>query len=355
MKYVTTTILCFLIITLSCKKENTNTVTATPNGGNFTKYDPETNKNFSFQNFEETESFTIGDLKLFVAKNKENQKYITPHLVAVNKQNEIVFEGIGSEDLFQYNPSFFISKDKKQTIICFQMAYEYNCGMDVFLIENNTVKSIGIIDADLNDESKSIVEVTKIIKSNNQIEFSFEADSLVLNPGTSDLIVPNKVKYIYRNNKLVFVSNDSKIKFPETEKKIPAKNIKADPENQFKTYISKKLKSENTSIDLQETYVGDLTDDTLDDVIVFYSTANEGSNIASQFRIALFVNENGKMKQYPDFAPDYHFSVKNINNNIINIIKYDFAATDELGYGDRSVEIPLKIIVLNNKSYSESK
>ncbi len=340
-----------LFIVISCKKENKTTVSEIQMDSNFVKYNPEVIKNFSHKNFEKTDAFLIQDLQLIIAEPKEGQKYFARHLVALIKENKIVLEAQGTDDLFIYEPHFFISKDKKQVIICVRMAYEYGLGMDVFLIENNTIKNIGTIDVDTaSDGGPSIVDVTKIIKNKDQIEFSFKADSLDLGPGWADLIVPNKVKYIYKNNKLEFVSSDPKIKFPKAETLKSATNIQSDAENQFNIYISKKMKKEEQFIDTQETYLGDLTGDGLEDVIIFYTTAANGSNTVTDYKTSLFVNENGKMKQYPGFEGGT-FTVKGISNNKINIIRYNYADDDELG--KPSIEISRTLSLTDDKKFVE--
>ena len=139
MKNKIVQIIILLFVIISCKKETSKTIQEINMDGNFVKYNPEIINNFRHKNFQKSDAFLIQDLQVMIARNKENQSYFAPHLVALNKQNKIIFEAEGTDDLFQYNPHFFISKDKKQVIICIQMAYEYNIGMDIFLIENNTI------------------------------------------------------------------------------------------------------------------------------------------------------------------------------------------------------------------------
>jgi hypothetical protein len=68
-------------------------------------------------------------------------------------------------------------------------------------------------------------------------------------------------------------------------------------------------------------------------------------------KIALFINENDKkMVQYSDFAPNYRFAVDKIENNTIKIIKLIFAKNDNRDK-EPSIRIPIKLILDQNKKY----
>ncbi len=338
----------FLFMLICCKKETPQSATILIVDGNFEKHYPEKINNFAFKKFDIFEAFKIDKLIIFVG-NK--------HLVCLNENQKIVFESKSMEDIFQYRPNFYISKDKKQVIILGAMAFEYNVGMEIFSIENNKIKQLGTLDLETNNEAVSIAEVTKITKKNKQIEFSFDADSLVLSPGGEDKVIANKIKYIYKNNKLSLISDSSIVVIPSTQKADKPKTneeLQAEVEKIFDASIGKKLKNVAQELDTRETHIADLTGDGLNDAVIWYVAFPEGSPFSPVTnRLALFINENNVLKQYADFEPAYMFTVKSLNNNIINITKYDFAEGDDPR--NPSIEIPVTLKLNGKNEFVEIK
>jgi hypothetical protein len=98
-----------------------------------------------------------------------------------------------------------------------------------------------------------------------------------------------------------------------------------------------------------ETFIGDLTGDGLQDVIIWYVTYPEDSPFSPVTeRMRVYVNEKNSLKQYSDFEPQYMFSVKSISNNEINIIKYDYEDTDEPRNPSFSIQKKIKLSKSNN-------
>ncbi|MGD1318325.1 hypothetical protein [Chryseobacterium sp. 2R14A] len=83
------------------------------------------------------------------------------------------------------------------------MAFEYFFGGEAFLLENNKVRYIGNLDIESDDMEKSLTDIINIEEANNDIIFSFKSDSLLLKPGSDDILIPNNnVRYIYNNSQL---------------------------------------------------------------------------------------------------------------------------------------------------------
>ncbi|MFC7347236.1 hypothetical protein ACFQO9_10950 [Chryseobacterium zhengzhouense] len=124
-------------------------------------------------------------------------------LLVLNNKNEVIFKGRGSGDTFQYWPKFYRNKSNDKVIIVCQMAFEYFFGGEAFLLENNKVRYIGNLDIESDDMEKSLTDIINIEEANNDIIFSFKSDSLLLKPGSDDILIPNNnVRYIYNNSQL---------------------------------------------------------------------------------------------------------------------------------------------------------
>jgi hypothetical protein len=110
-----------------------------------------------------------------------------------------------------------------------------------------------------------------------------------------------------------------------------------------------KLKNSNKDIggiDVLEGYVGDLTNDKLDDIVVFYSLTAKGGNVDINSGLAVYQNKDNKLLLVENIIPNYMFSVKKIFNNRIYIEKIEYAENDGRCCPSLKSEVQLKV---NNK------
>ncbi|TRX35336.1 hypothetical protein FNW52_11490 [Flavobacterium sp. ZT3R18] len=167
--------------------------------------------------------------------------------------------------------------------------------------------------------------------------------------------VKERTNLIAKSDKVLISGKDKKKPLPiprgKTEKKT-IQELKKEAEKLFENTIDEKLRGVNEVLENSETYIGDLTRDGLQDVIIWYVTYPEDSPFSPVTeRMRLYVNEKNSLKQYSDFAPQYMFSVKSISNNVINIMKYDYEDTDEPR--NPSISIPEKIILSKKNNFLE--
>jgi len=167
--------------------ENSNTVV-------FRKFYPDTLiMDFSYMPFEVRESYKVNGLKLLFGYYRpsdrgEKSPYDSEtdwgkRLVCFNEKNEIVFRSHGELDSWIFRPVFFISDDKKQIVILCQLGAEHYWGATVFLIENNKIYHIGLLDIEPHSEEDyelliPVTSVTNIKRINNTLEFTFNEKSI---------------------------------------------------------------------------------------------------------------------------------------------------------------------------------
>ena len=182
----------------------------------FQKFRPDTMiMPFDYIPFDVFESYQMNDLKLLFGHYKASDKgEFSPYdsetdyghrLLCFNSKNQLVFRSSGAMDTYCFVPHFYRSEDKAQTVILCQEGTEYYWGSDAFLIEKNNIYHIGFLDVEVyantnNDEydSPPISSVTNIKRIGNMLEFTFDADSLVFNPGGLEESLVTDVKYIYK-------------------------------------------------------------------------------------------------------------------------------------------------------------
>ena len=186
----------------------------------FQKFRPDTLiMDFDYAVFYISESYQINDLKFLFGHYEPSDKgELSPYdsekdygrrLLCFNTENQLVFKSDGAWDSWIFIPHFYISNDKKQIVILCQMGFEYFCGTSAFLLENNKVQNIGILDIEPYSEydySGPICSVTNIKRINSSLEFTFDTDSLLLDPGGDNILVTN-AKYIYKAGKLTLVND----------------------------------------------------------------------------------------------------------------------------------------------------
>ncbi|WDF59941.1 hypothetical protein PQ462_00915 [Flavobacterium sp. KACC 22758] len=107
-----------------------------------------------------------------------------------------------------------------------------------------------------------------------------------------------------------------------------------------------KLKKTNKligGIDVLETYLGDVTNDNINDIVLFYSlTAKDGNaNISSGLNI--YKNTGKEMKLIQSIIPDFMFYVKKISNDSIYVEKIEYRDSDSRCCPSLKSEVVLKV------------
>lgn len=127
-------------------------------------------------------------------------------LFFLNEKDEVIFKGKGVGDVYLYEPYFFKSNKNDKTIIVCQLGYEYYFGGDAFILENGIIKHIGNIDIESTNMETKLIDILNIKELDSKIIFTFKSDSLVLNPGSEDIIVKNNdIRYEYINESLKLI------------------------------------------------------------------------------------------------------------------------------------------------------
>ncbi|WP_326983805.1 hypothetical protein VUJ46_04485 [Chryseobacterium sp. MYb264] len=176
------------------------------------RFQPDTISNINIDGFETSDSFSYQGNKFITGyyrpiegeiANPDTENDYGKRLLVMNDKNEIIFKGIGSGDTFQYQPKFYRNDSNNKVVIICQMAFEYFFGGEAFLLENNKIKHIGNLDIESDKMEKKLTDIIKIDELKNDIIFSFKSDSLLLSPGSDDILIPNhNVRYIYSHSKL---------------------------------------------------------------------------------------------------------------------------------------------------------
>ncbi|WP_131797230.1 hypothetical protein [Chryseobacterium kwangjuense] len=214
-----------LLALMSCKEkhqeknqESVTKTTAAPVSENmikdavYTEFKPEPIQGLKIKGFNVNAAFTINGNTVAAGSYESVDGNITlpdtekdwgKRLLLLNNKNEIIYKSPGTGETYLYEPHFYRNSQNGNIIIVCQLAYEYFFGGDAFLLENGTVKYLGNLDIETNNEEKSITDVLKIKESKDGITFTFDADSLVLKPGNEDKVIKNnQVKYVYDGSSL---------------------------------------------------------------------------------------------------------------------------------------------------------
>ncbi|MBA5792528.1 hypothetical protein H1R17_07335 [Flavobacterium sp. xlx-214] len=211
-----------LFLILSCgktKKSEVTEINSSNNISNLTKASADEKKIIQFTKFKPDSSFLkinrfssntafqINDNYILTGyyesidgkisyPDKENDH--GHRLLFVNSKKEIKYKSFGVCDVYLYQPNFYKNGFDDRIIIVCQLAYEYFFGGEAFLIEKNKIKYLGNIDIESNDMETNLVEILKIRNENDKLIFSFDSDSLLLKPGSDDIIVKNNnIRYEY--------------------------------------------------------------------------------------------------------------------------------------------------------------
>ncbi|WP_223607636.1 hypothetical protein [Chryseobacterium sp. OSA05B] len=173
----------------------------------YTEFKPEKISDLKIKGFDIEQAFSVEGNKIVSGNFQFTDGKITlpdteedfgKRLLLLNHKNEIIFQSQGSGEAYLYEPYFYKNSQNGNMIIVCQLAYEYFFGGDAYLLEKGKIKYLGNLDIEPDNEEKKLTDILRIKESKDGITFTFDADSLVLKPGSEDITIKNKdVKYVY--------------------------------------------------------------------------------------------------------------------------------------------------------------
>ena len=109
--------------------------------------------------------------------------------------------------MYLFEPHFYKNDQSDKIYIVCQAAFEYYCGGDVFLLENQKIKALGTVDISGKDMETSLIDILRINENGKETIFSFDTDSLIFNPGgeKETLIENTNLRYVYDGKKFKLV------------------------------------------------------------------------------------------------------------------------------------------------------
>lgn len=124
-------------------------------------------------------------------------------LFLLNGKNEIVYKSRGVGDPYLFEPHFYKNaKNGKVLIIC-QLGYEYRYGGEAFVLENDSIVYIGNLNVESIIEEVNMTDIVIIHEENDLLRFTFNADSVMLNPaGKFEVLSSKELQYIFENDNL---------------------------------------------------------------------------------------------------------------------------------------------------------
>lgn len=124
-------------------------------------------------------------------------------LLFLDNEKNITFKSKGVGDLYLYKPYFYKNDQNDEIIIVCLKAYEYFFGGDAYLIKDKTIRYLGNLDIESTDMEKSLIDILTIKEIDHRKIFSFNSDSLLLEPGSEDILIKNNnVNYEYFKGQL---------------------------------------------------------------------------------------------------------------------------------------------------------
>lgn len=170
------------------------------------------NSPFRIPGFEIREMYSLYANELIIGSYQQvDGKFVFPdteidygrRLLLKDKYNNILFTSRGDLDLFTFEPHFFKSAGSRTLIVC-QEAFEYYCGGAVFIYEKGKMKEIGHLDIESSNPNQRLIDILRIREEDQQLIFTFDEDTLLLNPGgEGERFIPNNhVHYTYDQQKL---------------------------------------------------------------------------------------------------------------------------------------------------------
>lgn len=180
----------------------------------FTEFFPDSLSNTKLADFSIRSAYLLDSNQLMVASHSTNDGTIEApdtetdygaRLILLSKDYKQLFASHGFMDLFLVEPHFYKNDQDQRIIILCQTAFEYFSGAELFIYENSGLKHIGNLDLSGKDMETSLVDIVRVNQQADSLLFTFDSDSLLLNPGGNDEMVKNNnIHYIYKDGVLTF-------------------------------------------------------------------------------------------------------------------------------------------------------
>ena len=196
------------------KAGNIDTLTK-PASIEYYRFKPDSLTGLDIKDFQIDHAYRLGNQKLITGYYQPLDGKIIPpdtekdygrRMLFLENNNDIVFKSKGTGDTYLYEPYFFKNKENGKTIVICQLAFEYFFGGEAFLIQDDGIKYMGNIDVEGDDPENKLVDIVRINETGNRIIISFNAKSLILQPGSKDIPVKNKnTRYEYDGSRFKFI------------------------------------------------------------------------------------------------------------------------------------------------------
>ena len=106
-----------------------------------------------------------------------------------------------------------------------------------------------------------------------------------------------------------------------------------------------KLKKTNNvgGVDILEGYTGDLTNDNIDEVVIYYTLVSKDGDFIEKYGLVVYKIKGKTLEVLKRLEPKYRFTFKQIKNNAIQIEKIEYRKSDARCCPTLKTEIRLKI------------
>ncbi len=225
MKYIFTSLFLVLILFACGEQENKPHNKTVPTiqqpaeeekDFSYREFQPDTVSGISLKGFDIEASYQINSLYFLTGYYEyPDGEMVYPNtetdfgdrLLVLDKQHKLRFQSKGAGDVYLFDPHFYKNAQNDKIYIVCQAAFEYYCGGDVFLVENQKIKHLGTIDISGKDMETNLIDILQIHENSKETIFSFKADSVIFNPGgeKEDLIKNTNLHYRYDGKRLEFV------------------------------------------------------------------------------------------------------------------------------------------------------
>ncbi|NVK64585.1 MAG: hypothetical protein HWE22_08350 [Flavobacteriales bacterium] len=124
-------------------------------------------------------------------------------LYVLNAKEEMIFKGKGVGDYYLFEPHFYKNHTNDKIVIVCQLGFEYLAGGEVFLLENGEMGYLGNLDVSGMDMETGVIDILQIAEMEDELIFTFQSDSVLLNPATGDpeFVSSKGLNYRYQNGR----------------------------------------------------------------------------------------------------------------------------------------------------------
>ncbi|WP_271407361.1 SH3 domain-containing protein [Tenacibaculum soleae] len=172
-------------------------------------------ENFEFyeKNFEISSAYNIKGNYLIIGHYKPlDGDIVYPNtkndygkrVLFLSKNKSILYKSHGQMDMWGMRTNFFINNNR--IIVIGQLFMETDEGLDMYLIENGTIKEIGLLDVYIDDMEKSVMNYIEINEIKDKIIFSFNSDEIKVYEQNNNKKKYENIKYEYFQGKLRMVN-----------------------------------------------------------------------------------------------------------------------------------------------------